>query len=85
MNPHVNELSYRTIGAAMEVHRTLGPDCLSPVIASVSAENSCCVVLVFDENVDCLCNTKVYGSPVVTESMSWLPISSLSRLRRWRT
>jgi GxxExxY protein len=28
MNPHVNELTYETIGAAMEVHRTLGPGLL---------------------------------------------------------
>ena len=28
MNPHLNELTYETIGAAMEVHRTLGPGLL---------------------------------------------------------
>lgn len=28
MNPHVNELTYETIGAAIEVHRTLGPGLL---------------------------------------------------------
>ena len=25
MNPHINELTYETIGAAIEVHRELGP------------------------------------------------------------
>lgn len=25
MNPHINELTYEVIGAAIEVHRTLGP------------------------------------------------------------
>jgi GxxExxY protein len=28
MNPHLNELTYETIGAAIEVHRTLGPGLL---------------------------------------------------------
>jgi GxxExxY protein len=28
MNPHFNELTYETIGAAIEVHRTLGPGLL---------------------------------------------------------
>lgn len=28
MNPHVNELTYNTIGAAIEVHRALGPGLL---------------------------------------------------------
>jgi len=28
MNPHVNELTYETIGAAIEVHRMLGPGLL---------------------------------------------------------
>ena len=28
MDPHLNELSYRIIGAAIEVHRTLGPGLL---------------------------------------------------------
>jgi len=28
MNPHINELSYEIIGAAIEVHRTLGPGLL---------------------------------------------------------
>jgi GxxExxY protein len=28
MNPHVNELTYEIIGAAIEVHRTLGPGLL---------------------------------------------------------
>ena len=28
MNPHVNELTYKTIGAAIEVHRVLGPGLL---------------------------------------------------------
>ena len=28
MNPHINELTYGIIGAAMEVHRTLGPGLL---------------------------------------------------------
>ena len=28
MNPHINELTYATIGAAIEVHRTLGPGLL---------------------------------------------------------
>ena len=25
MNPHTNELTYEIIGAAIEVHRTIGP------------------------------------------------------------
>ena len=28
MNPHINELTYEVIGAAIEVHRTLGPGLL---------------------------------------------------------
>jgi GxxExxY protein len=28
MNPHLNELTYQTIGAAIEVHRMLGPGLL---------------------------------------------------------
>src|SRR5215210_5310020 len=28
MNPHFNDLTYETIGAAIEVHRTLGPGLL---------------------------------------------------------
>ena len=28
MNPHLNELTHETIGAAIEVHRTLGPGLL---------------------------------------------------------
>jgi len=28
MNPHLNELTYETIGAAIEVHRALGPGLL---------------------------------------------------------
>jgi len=28
MNPHINELTYEIIGAAIEVHRTLGPGLL---------------------------------------------------------
>ena len=28
MNPHINELTYATIGAAIEVHRLLGPGLL---------------------------------------------------------
>ena len=28
MNPHLNELTYETIGAAIEVHRSLGPGLL---------------------------------------------------------
>ena len=28
MNPHINELTYETIGAAIEVHRALGPGLL---------------------------------------------------------
>src|SRR5215207_324750 len=28
MNPHLNDLTYETIGAAIEVHRTLGPGLL---------------------------------------------------------
>ena len=28
MNPHINELTYELIGAAIEVHRTLGPGLL---------------------------------------------------------
>lgn len=28
MNPHLNDLTYETIGAAIEVHRVLGPGLL---------------------------------------------------------
>ncbi|HET9526423.1 MAG TPA: GxxExxY protein, partial [Pyrinomonadaceae bacterium] len=28
MNPHINELTHETIGAAIEVHRELGPGLL---------------------------------------------------------
>ena len=39
MNPHLNELTHETIGAAIEVHRTLGQDCWSRLIVNVFVGN----------------------------------------------
>jgi GxxExxY protein len=55
VNPHLNELTYETIGAAIEVHRTLGPGLLE------SAYREC---LCRELSLRGLSFRKEYGIPV---------------------
>lgn len=70
MIPHVNELTYKTIGAAIEVHRTLGPGLLE------SSYRECLCRELFLRGINFRrehghCNIKVCALIVVIESIFW--------------
>ena len=66
MNPHINELTYEIIGAAIEVHRALGPGCWKRLIVNVFAGNSHYGTSHFSASVVCLFNIKEFSWDVVT-------------------
>jgi hypothetical protein len=71
MNPHLNQLTHVIIGAAIEVHRKLGPVYLSRRIVNVYAENWYCGVWALDAKKACRLSTRELSWIVVTESTSW--------------
>ena len=65
MNPHINELSYEIIGAAIEVHRTLGPGLLESSYRECLCRELSLRNIKFKRDVDCRYSTKGFDSTAV--------------------
>ena len=67
MNPHLNELTHEIVGAAIEVHRHLGPGLLESSYRECLCWELSLRAVSFAENTGFRWNTKVSGWTVVIE------------------
>ena len=65
MNPHLDELTYEVIGAAIEVHRTLGPGILESSYRECLCRELCLRKISFQREPHCPCGTKEFNWNVV--------------------
>jgi GxxExxY protein len=67
MSVHLNELTYAVIGAALEVHRTLGPGLLESSYRKCLCRELFVRGIPYKKNNRCRWSTKVFGWSAVIE------------------
>lgn len=61
MSPHLNELTYEIIGAAIEVHRMLGPGLLESTYRECLCRELSLRGVSFRKEYGILCNIRVFN------------------------